>query len=92
MLHLDRDAGVLGVISKDAHAAALGELAALVVEVLCDADGLHKCPRLARAQQCGWEDDCVEGHIVLAHELHKVHVLWVLPPSLRTHDCQKVLS
>ena len=27
------------------------------------------------AQQCGGEDDGVEGHVVLAHELHQLHIL-----------------
>ena len=85
-VHLHGDAGVLGIVPKDADAAALGELSALVVEVFCHADGLHERPLLARAQQCGREDDRVKGHVVLAHELHQVHILWVLPPRLRTHE------
>ncbi len=83
--HLNRDAGVLSVVAKHTHASALGELAALIIEVLSDADGLHERPVLARAQQRGREDDGVEGHIVLAHELHQVHILGVLPPRLLTH-------
>ncbi len=58
-----------------ACATGLGELGALVVEVLCDADVAHQRPLLARAQHGGGEDDGVEGHIVLAHELHQLHVL-----------------
>ncbi len=83
--HLNRDAGVFDVVAKHTHAAALREFAALVVEVLCDADGLHERPVLARAQQGGRKDDGVEGHIVLAHKLHQVHIFRVLPPRLHTH-------
>ena len=48
----------------------------------CDADALHHGPGLPSSQQGGWEDDSVEGDIVLAHELDEVHVLWILPPCL----------
>eukprot|EP00951_Prasinocladus_malaysianus_P022479 scaffold188394_cov29-Prasinocladus_malaysianus.AAC.1 len=67
--HLDWDAGVLGVVAKDANPPALGELAALVVEVLRDADALHHRPGLAGAQQSRREDDGVKRYVVLAHEL-----------------------
>lgn len=82
MGHLNRNASVLGVIAEHTHAAALGELAALVVEVLSDADALHHGPGLPRPQQGCWEDDSVEGHIVLAHELDQIHIVRILPPRL----------
>lgn len=65
----------------------LGELAPLVVKVLCDADVAHHCPWLPRAQQRGREDDGVEGHIILAHELHQLHILYIAGSELmRKHS------
>ena len=82
--HLRGDAGLLGIIAKHTNAPALGELVVFVVQVFSHADALHHGPGLAGAQQGGWEDDSVEWHIVLAHELDQVHVLGALPPCLGT--------
>ena len=80
--YLRGDARVLRIIAKDTNASAFGKLVVLVIEVLGDADTLHHGPWRACAQKGGREDDCVEGDIVLAHELYKVHIPWVLPPRL----------
>lgn len=62
-------------IDDSTYAATLAELVILVVEVLSDADAPHLRPRLLGGQQHSGEDDGVEGHIVLAHELDQLHIL-----------------
>eukprot|EP00955_Chlamydomonas_euryale_P072501 361415-Chlamydomonas_euryale.AAC.10 len=84
--HFHRDARVPGVGAEDTDAAALAELPALVVEVLGHADVAHHRPVLAGAQQGRWEDDGVEWHIVLAHELHHLDVLPQVKRQRRGED------
>eukprot|EP00976_Prorocentrum_cordatum_P098194 1191297-Prorocentrum_minimum.AAC.2 len=79
--HLRGDIGLLAVVAEDADAAALGELRVLVVEILGGADLAHERPGLPGGDEAGGEDHRVEGHVVLAHELHQLHVL-ALPPLL----------
>ena len=43
---------------------------------ICKQGNSHTC-----AQKRGWEDDSVERHIILAHELNQLHIVWVLPPG-----------
>ena len=39
-------------------------------------------PLVAGAQQGCWEDDGVEGDVVLGHELVELNLVWVAPPPL----------
>ena len=76
------DAGGLYVIAEDSHAVALGELAALVVEVFSGAHVVEHGPVLPACQLGGREDDCVERDVVLSYELEELRVLPVMPPVL----------
>lgn len=78
---LQRWRGRAQPVTRRTRAAALAELAALVVEVFRHADGPHHRPRPPAAQQAGREDDGVERHVVLAHKLHQLHVFGRLPPG-----------
>lgn len=70
-----------GMSSEDSSAVPLGELAALVVEVLSGGDVVEEGPALLGGDEAGGEDDGVEGDVVLAHELEELHVL-TDPPGL----------
>ena len=67
--------------AEHSRAVPLGKLAALVVEVLGGGDMVEERPALARGDEAGGEDDGVEGHVVLAHELEELDVV-VDPPIL----------
>jgi len=75
------DTQVCDSLAVPTCAPALAELATLIVEVLGHADVLHQGPGAPTAQQACWEDHGVEGHVVLAHELHQLHILRGLPPA-----------
>lgn len=66
---------------EDSSAISFGELTALVIQILSSGDVMQKGPSLFGGDQAGGEDDGMEGHVILAHELEQFHVL-IDPPIL----------
>ena len=48
--------------------------------ITCSTHDIEQSVAVVRPNECGREDDRVEGHIVLSHELTEGDLLWVLPP------------
>lgn len=77
----DRDLRNLNdTCSKNTSGVSLGKFDVLIVQILSSADLVQQGPLLASANQGTRKHDGMEGNIVLAHELHQLDLVWVLPP------------
>ncbi|KAI3479573.1 hypothetical protein L1887_58385 [Cichorium endivia] len=80
--HGRRQTEVARLVAEDTDVSRLGELAALVLEVLGGVDVVEQRVGVLAADEARGEDDGVEAHVVLAHELVELDVVRVLPPLL----------